>query len=96
MAWCQIGDKSLPMLARCITPYDVTKVQIVEIFQMIGAQLKERNPPKVHSIYIHYEMWDEITYPFPHSNGTTVEVWEWLSNVIPNVTWYVITYPCWD
>ena len=25
-------------------------------------------------------MWDEITYPFPNSNGETVEVWESISN----------------
>ena len=35
------------------------------------------------SNYIHYDMWDEITYPFPNSNGATVEVWEWISYFIP-------------
>ena len=25
-------------------------------------------------------MWDEITYPFPRFNGTTVKVWESISN----------------
>ena len=25
-------------------------------------------------------MWNEITYPFPHFNGTTIEVWEYISN----------------
>ena len=25
------------------------------------------------SNYIQYEVWDEITYPFPKLNGTTVE-----------------------
>ena len=30
------------------------------------------------SSYINYKVWDEITYPFPNFNGTTVEVWEWL------------------
>ena len=28
----------------------------------------------------------EITYPFPNFNGTTVEVWEWISNFIPYFT----------
>ena len=23
--------------------------------------------------YIHYNVWDEITYPFPHLSGRTVE-----------------------
>ena len=27
-------------------------------------------------IYIHYKMWDEITYPFPNLKGAAVEVWE--------------------
>ena len=33
---------------------------------------------------------DEITYPFPSFNGTTVEVWEWLSSFIPHFTVRVI------
>ena len=28
------------------------------------------------SNYIYYKAWDEITYPFPNFNSTTVEVWE--------------------
>ena len=32
----------------------------------------------------------EITYPFPNFNGTTVEVWEWISNFIPHFTGHVI------
>ena len=46
------------------------------------------------SNYIHYKMWDEITNPFTHFNGATVEVWEWISNFIPHYTGRVITYPC--
>ena len=46
--------------------------------------------------YIHYKMWDEITYPFLNFNGCTVEVQEWLSNFIPHFTGLVITYPRWD
>ena len=34
---------------------------------------------------IHYEIWDEITYPFPKFNGTATEVWEWV-NFIPYFT----------
>ena len=48
------------------------------------------------SNYTHYKMWDEITNPFPNFNGATVEVWEWISNFIPHITKYVITYPCWE
>ena len=32
--------------------------------------------------YIHYKMWDEITYAFSTFNGVAVEVWEWISNSI--------------
>ena len=34
------------------------------------------------SNYIRYKVWCEITYPFLNSNGCTVEVWEWISNLI--------------
>ena len=27
--------------------------------------------------YIHYKVWDEITYPFPNLHGAPVEVSEW-------------------
>ena len=43
------------------------------------------------SNYIHCNVWGEITYPFPNFNGSTVEVWEWMSNFIPR---HVITYLC--
>ena len=45
------------------------------------------------SNYIHYRVWDEITYPFPNFNGITVEDWEWISNFVPHFTGCVITYP---
>ena len=52
--------------------------------------------PACISNYTHYEMRDEITYPFLNFNGATVEVQEWISNFIPYFTRQVITYPCWD
>ena len=30
------------------------------------------------------KMLDEIIYPFPNFNGTTVEVWKWISNIMPH------------
>ena len=39
-------------------------------------------------------MWDEIIYPFP--NGTTIEVWEWISNFISHFIMDIITNPCQD
>ena len=44
------------------------------------------------SNFIHYRVWDEVTYPFPNFNGATIEVWEWISNFTPHFTGYVITY----
>ena len=40
--------------------------------------------PAAISNYIHYNVWDESTYPFPNFNSATVEVWEWISNFIPH------------
>ena len=42
---------------------------------------------------IYCKVWDEIAYLFPNINGAAVEVWEWIRNFIPNLTWHVITYP---
>ena len=36
---------------------------------------------------------DEITYQFPNFSGYTVEVWEWISNLVPYIIIDVITYP---
>ena len=38
----------------------------------------------------------KITYPFPHFNGRTVEVWEWMSNFTSRFIMDVITYLWWD
>ena len=40
--------------------------------------------------------WDEITYPYPNLNGSTVDVWEWISNFISRILIDVITYPSGD
>ena len=42
------------------------------------------------------KIWDEITYSFPNFNGSTVEVWEWISYLTPQFIMGVLTYPCWD
>ena len=36
------------------------------------------------SNYTHYNVWDEITYPFLNFNGAIVEVQEWISTFIPH------------
>ena len=42
------------------------------------------------------KVWDEITYQLPTSHGCTIEVWEWLSNLILHTIIDVISYPYWD
>ena len=44
--------------------------------------------------YIHDKVSDKITYSVPNFISATVEVWEWISNFTPHLTWWVITYPC--
>ena len=41
------------------------------------------------------KVWNEIIYPgaSPNFNGTTVEVWKWVSNFTPYFTMDVSTYP---
>ena len=43
---------------------------------------------------IHYKGRDDITYPFPNFNDSTVGVWERMNNFIPRFV--LTTYPCWD
>ena len=36
--------------------------------------------PAWTSYYVYYKVWNEITYPYPNSNGA---VWEWIRIFIP-------------
>ena len=38
------------------------------------------------------KVWDEITYPFINFNGCTVEINEWISNLISHFITGVITF----
>ena len=58
-------------------------------------QVMIRNIPAWISNHMLSKVWDEVTYPFPNSNGCTVEVWEWISNSIPLYAMSATTYPCW-
>ena len=42
---------------------------------------------------INYKVWDETTYPVSIVNSATVDVWEWISNIISHFNGHVITYP---
>ena len=37
------------------------------------------------------KVWDEIACLFPNFNGTTVEVWEWISKLTPHIKLNIIT-----
>ena len=49
--------------------------------------------PACISNYTHARMQHGITYPFPNFNGATFEVWERVSDFIPYLIGYVISYP---
>ena len=40
----------------------------------------------------HFKVWDEFIYPFPNVNGAIIEIWEWIGNIIPQLTGYVIIF----
>ena len=41
-------------------------------------------------------VWDEITYSFSNFKGATVEVWQWISDCIPDLIMDGFTYTCCD
>ena len=51
--------------------------------------------PRWISNHMTKKLWDEILYPFPNFNGTTVEVWEWIKSFIPHFMICAVTYLCW-
>ena len=36
------------------------------------------------SNYIHYKVWNQISYPFPNLHAAAIEVCEWINNFIPH------------
>ena len=72
------------MIYHLVTSYQILKdhVRSVEPTTLIPAWI---------SNHMSSNVWDEITYPFPNFNDRTVEVWEWISNVIPKFIADVIT-----
>ena len=51
------------------------------------------NPVRI-SNYSNFKVWDEITYPYPNFNRTTVKIKELIvSKLIPHLTEHVITCP---
>ena len=46
------------------------------------------------SNHIHFNVWDEIIYQFSNFNGTAVQVWEWLSNLITYFPEFKVILDC--
>ena len=46
-----------------------------------------------HSGATPYKVRDEITCRFPNFNSDSIEVWEWMNNLISHFTGHVTTYP---
>ena len=42
------------------------------------------------SNYVHYKVWDKVTYPFSNFNSGIVEVWKLIHDFIPHFTGHVI------
>ena len=53
----------------------------------------DEGPSADRKLYIDYKMGDEITYLL---HGCTVEVWECISNLIPQLIGSMITFLGWD
>ena len=46
--------------------------------------------------YIHYKVWNQITYLLPNLIGAAAGVWEWVSNFILHFIEHGVNYPCRD
>ena len=77
-------------------PYNGIGMLIGWHFKRTGTQgpllLAWINSYPITDNYIHYKVWDEITYILPNFNGATTEVGVWISNFIPHFTWHVVIY----
>ena len=59
----------------CGMPIRVSAGALFTNMEFIPAWISSHMPSKV---------WHEIMYQLPNFNGATVEVWQWISNIIPH------------
>ena len=45
--------------------------------------------------HTYWKMWDEATYPSGNLNSAIVEVWTWISNLLPHFIGHGSIHPCW-
>ena len=58
---------------------DVLTVYILASFYKYGLTWI---PTWIQSNQMTNKVWGDITNPFPNVNGCTIEVWEWINNLI--------------
>ena len=76
MACHWTGTKPLPdPIHWRIYMYVTSSLFYLHSLTLISTWISNHMPSKV---------WGEITYPFLNFNGTTIEVYEWISNFIPH------------
>ena len=83
-----VNNRGVNYLRRHRAHYDVTVMWVMRENRWICSLEGPRN--------FHHKVWDEIVYSFPNFKGAAVEVWEWISNIIPHFTGHVITFQYWD
>ena len=73
------------------------------IYAMYQTSLNARTPFYLHGLTLTpawisnrmpSKVWEEMTDPFPNSNGCNAEVWDWINNSIPDIIMKVIAYSC--
>ena len=68
---------------QCNSEYDLDGELGTFIFRYLpNGDFNERFNLIRISNYIHYKVWNDITYPFPNFDDATVEFWEQISNFI--------------
>ena len=72
VSWARTGYRSIILMANRVC--HLRPPLIISII-LIPAWMRN---------YIHYNVWDENSYPFPYFNDFIVEVGEWISNFKPD------------
>ena len=94
---CFVYDVSTPLVMSNVSSSSASMVPEInkERGEIPGGhfyQLEVSLTPAWIRNHMHCKVWDEITFPFPNFNGFTVEVWKWISNMIPHFMMGVTTY----
>ena len=82
---CQLSEQieEMTFAPECFTQRGLGPLLLTWIYNFIPTWIND---------YIHYQLLDEITYPFPKFSGTATEVEEWMNKFIAHFTGLMITY----